>query len=56
MEGRNKVFYCSFCGRSNEEAGRMLVKSDRQVLNRQVKICLECAQLAIKAITELQGK
>ena len=37
MGGKDEVFYCSFCGRSNEKAGRMLVKSDRQVLNRQVK-------------------
>jgi hypothetical protein len=28
----------------------MLEKADRQVTNRRVRICLECAQLAVKAL------
>ncbi len=50
MGDRGEHIYCSFCGRSNDEAGKMLVKADRQVQNRQVKICLECAQLAVNAL------
>jgi hypothetical protein len=44
------VIGCSFCGRTNHEAGKMLEKSDRQVANRWVRICIECARLAIEAI------
>ena len=42
---------CSFCGRSNLEAGNMLEKSDQQVPNRWVRICLECAVLAVDSIS-----
>jgi hypothetical protein len=38
---------CSFCGRSSDDAGRMIEGQDRVHIRRTVRICQECARLAI---------
>jgi ClpX C4-type zinc finger len=48
----NNVCYCSFCGRSSTEAGKMLEKSDKHPGNkRHVLICLQCAAEAVEILS-----
>ena len=44
---------CNFCGEPDSAAGKMLERADRGPTNRQVRICLACAKLAISALTPL---
>jgi hypothetical protein len=45
-----EVIKCSFCGRDNAEAGKMVERSDHQVTNRWVRICGRCAQSAVNSL------
>jgi len=44
-----KTVYCSFCGRSNLDAGPMMETTDMADHN-VIRICRECAEMAIEII------
>jgi hypothetical protein len=45
-----KTIYCSFCGSSNLDAGPMMETTDRADERNMIRICEECATLAIEVI------
>jgi hypothetical protein len=45
-----KNVYCSFCGKSSGEVGRMMETTDQHVPGSVIRICRECAELAIQII------
>ena len=42
--------YCSFCARPSDEAGPMFESSDRIDERNLVRICAECARLALEML------
>ena len=50
-----RAIYCSFCGRSNLEAGPMMESTDRADKNL-IRICRECAQLAVEMLDRREGQ
>ena len=46
-----KICYCTFCGRSSNEAGLMMEDTDKADTRNQVRICRECAAIAIEVLT-----
>jgi hypothetical protein len=50
----SKTIYCSFCGNSNHEAGMMMEGSDRHVPGQIIRICRECAKMAIEVIARVE--
>jgi hypothetical protein len=48
----NPVCYCSFCGRSSTDVGKMLEKTDKLPgNNHHVYICLQCAAEAVEILS-----
>jgi hypothetical protein len=45
-----KTIYCSFCGRDNNEAGPMMEAADKADKRNTIRICRECAWMAIEVI------
>jgi ClpX C4-type zinc finger len=45
-----KTTYCSFCGKGSDEAGPMMESQDRAAGRHLVRICRECARLAIEIL------
>ena len=51
-----KVTYCSFCGRSSNDAGRMIEGTDKQDTRQLVRICKACAEYAIEVIDRVTSE
>jgi hypothetical protein len=48
----NNVVHCSFCGRSSDDAGKMLEGRDKSPgSNIHVSICLQCAAEAVEILS-----
>jgi hypothetical protein len=56
-ERGNRVCYCTFCGRSSTDVGKMLEKSDKTPGKpRHVRICLQCAAEAVEILSSANPK
>ncbi len=51
----SRTIYCSFCGKSNNDAGQMMEGSDKHVPGALVRICLQCAREAIEMIERVES-
>jgi hypothetical protein len=50
-----RTIYCSFCGRSNALAGNMMESTDQTNKAELCRICLECAQIAVRMLGQDGG-
>jgi hypothetical protein len=49
-----KTIYCSFCGRSSAVAGKMMESSDRADPRNIIRICMDCAKMAVGMLNRLE--
>jgi hypothetical protein len=52
----SRTIYCSFCGKSNHDAGRMMESSDKHVPGELVRICLACARDAVEMLEPYENQ
>jgi hypothetical protein len=48
-----RTIYCSFCGRSNDEAGSLMESTDQTNKAELCCICLECARIAVRMLAQV---
>jgi hypothetical protein len=48
--------YCSFCGRSSDEAGKLMESSGRADPHNMIRICLDCARMAVGLLERLEAE
>ena len=52
----SKTINCSFCGRSEKAAGKMMASSDRAEQHSQIRICLDCAKMAVGILERMDAE